>query len=374
MWYLYRPDAVSVWRDEEVRKRLNWYYQVMNNQKPAKYLICKRIPIDIKLEDSSERELWEEHERAAETFKKTWIKVKSGELSLSDLEKPGKNFLDLKIELVKRIITHCHLCERRCEVNRESGEKGFCRLDDRAYLASYFHHMGEEAPLVPSSTLFFVSCNFRCVFCQNWDISQEWGTSREVSGLEVTPQLMAIIIEELRKKGGRNTNFVGGDPTPSMHVIIEALKYTDVNVPMLWNSNFYMSVEATKILIDVIDIGLPDFKYYSDECALKLSNVPNYFKVVSRNHLIFHEEGVDTIVRHLVLPNHLDCCTKPILEWLAKNCPNFLINIMDQYRPEYLVSRNPLKYREISRRLTTSEISEAYRCADKLGLIWRPVS
>ena len=328
MWIFYRPDAITVWENEEVRNRLSWYRKVMVNEKPAKYLICKRIEADIDLKDAGYDELWHEHERLAIEFNKTWNKIKNGELELADLRRAKISFLDLKVEIANRILENCHFCERRCGVNRKKGEKGFCKLTDKSFLASYFHHYGEEAPLVPSSTFFMSSCTFRCVHCQNWDISTD-----PTNGIEITPPLLATLIEKLRKEGGLNTNFVGGDPVPHIHTIIEAMKYTDINVPMLWNSNFYMSTEATKLLIHIIDIGLPDFKYGNDFCALRLSNVSNYFEVVSRNHKMFHDESIDSIVRILVLPNHVECCVKPVLKWLADNCPNFLVNIMSQYRP-----------------------------------------
>ncbi len=370
MYYALRPDAIFVWKNEEVKRRLSWYYRVMRNERPAKYLICKRIPIDINLEEASEKELWSEHERVAEKFKKIFEKIRSGEIELSSLEKPKVSFLDLKIELVNKMLTHCNFCERRCGVNRANGERGFCRLDKRTYVASWFHHWGEEAPLIPSGTIFFGSCNFRCVFCQNYDISQV----NPLGGIEVTPRELAKIQATLRREGVKNINYVGGEPTPNLHTIVESLKYLDVNVPLLWNSNFYCSTETMKILLEIIDIGLPDFKYGNDECAKRLSMVDKYFEVVSRNHKMMHDYGIDMIIRHLVMPNHVECCTKPILNWIAENLPRALVNIMAQYRPEYLVAWEPEKYPDIARRPTADEMREAYKHAQRLGLCYEPVS
>jgi len=370
MYYALRPDAIFVWRNEEVKKRLSWYYRVMRNEKPAKYLICKRISADINLSDASEKELWNEHERLSEIFRDIYNKVRDNKIDFSNLKETKNNFLDLKVELVKRILTHCTFCERRCGVNRAKGEKGFCRLDYKTYVASWFHHWGEEAPLVPSGTIFFGSCNFRCVFCQNYDISQV----NPLGGIEVTPKELAKIQATLRREGVRNINYVGGEPTPNLHTIVESLKYLDVNVPLLWNSNFYCSIEAMKILLEIVDIGLPDFKYGNDDCAKRLSLVDNYFEIVSRNHKIMHDYGIDMIIRHLVMPNHIECCTKPILDWIAENLPRALVNIMGQYRPEYLVAWNPDKYPDIARRPSSKEMEEAFEYADKLGICYKPVS
>ncbi len=132
-----------------------------------------------------------------------------------------------------------------------------------------------------------------------------------------------------------------------------------------------------KILLDIMDFWLPDMKYHSDECAKEFSKVPNYWTVVSRNHKLAYDEGGlehgEMIIRHLVMPNHVECCTKPILEWIAENLPKALVNIMAQYRPTHLVGRNK-QYSNINRRPTSKEMDTAYKIADELGIIWRPVS
>jgi putative pyruvate formate lyase activating enzyme len=250
-----------------------------------------------------------------------------------------------------------------------SGEKGVCLVNGKCIVHSYFHHIGEEAPLVPSGTIFYGGCPFKCVFCQNHDISQErvdWGEA-------VTPVQLARIQEELRLTGARNINHVGGDPIPHLPFILDSLRHLNVNVPQLWNSNMYMSLEAARLLLDVIDIWLPDLKYGNNSCARRLSLIDRYWEVATRNIKLAHDAG-DIIIRHLVMPGHVECCTKPVLEWIARNTPRALVNIMDQYRPEHLVLRHPEKYREIARRPTREEVEEAYRYAEELGIVYKPVS
>lgn len=367
MWRLLRPDAAAVWRDPEVRRRLSWYYQVMTDRMPAKYLICKRVEVDYRGDEGLE-ELWRRHEEASRAFDELWAKVRGGEVRLEELKVPERSLLDLKAEIARRLLESCVFCERRCMVNRAAGQRGFCNLDATCRVSTWFHHYGEEAPLVPSGTIFFASCNFRCQFCQNWDISTD-----PYNGVEVTPKKLAAIASTLRREGCRNVNYVGGEPTPNLHVIIDSLRYMEVNVPILWNSNMYCSLEAMRLLREVVDIWLPDFKYYDDRCAERLSKVPRYFEVVSRNHLLAHECG-DMIVRHLVMPNHLECCTKPILAWIAKNLPRALVNIMGQYRPEHVVAREPHRYPDIARRPTAEEMREAFEEARRLGIVFEQVS
>ena len=137
-------------------------------------------------------------------------------------------------------------------------------------------------------------------------------------------------------------NFVGGDPTPNLPYILKTMKLSKENIPVIWNSNFYMSEDAMKLLDGFVDLYLSDFKYGPSDCAEKLSGVSNYWNIVTRNHLIAKKSG-DMIIRHLVLPDHVECCSKPILKWISKNLGNeTVVNIMGQYRPVYR-QMNPLK-------------------------------
>jgi len=368
-WFYLRPDAVTVWKDPEVNKRLSWYKSVMLNKRQAKFLISKSIETGYRreeLKDIGESELWRLHRSLEKEFlgkleearKGVWFKPRDD------------NFLELKAELAERLLgPPCKLCERRCNIDRRK-RPGACFVDSNAYVHSAFLHMGEEAPLVPSGTIFYGGCPFKCVFCQNWDVSQ--ASARNAP--KVSPRELATIQSKLREEGARNINHVGGDPIPSAHVILNSLLHLDLNVPQLWNSNMYMTRELMELLKHVIDIWLPDFKYWNDGCALRLSGVKNYRHVVTRNLLEAADNG-DVLIRHLVLPNHLECDTFPILEWIADNLRDrVLVNIMDQYRPEYLVAKYPQRWPEIARRPTRDEVLRAREYATELGIVWEPVS
>ncbi len=358
-----------MWSNREVRERLGWYYDVMRDARPAKFLVCKAIPCEADLKASATSKLWAEHARLAGRFKE---EVNSGQAGPQQPGSKEHSFLDLKFELASRMLASCNFCEWNCHVNRNEGKTGVCRLDRITRVASYFRHFGEEPPLVNthgSGTIFFTGCMFRCVFCQNWEISQY-----PLAGEEADGRRLAQMMKELRNEGAHNINFVGGEPTPNIHTIIDGMRHLDVNVPMLWNSDMYATADAMSLLKEVIDIWLPDFKYGNDECARRLSNVPNYMKIVARNHKIAHESGNNMIIRHLVLPNHLECCTRPVLEWISRNCPRALVNVMGQYYPSYRVSRYPERYPDIARRLTSGEIRQAFQYAKELGLAYEAVS
>lgn len=372
--YILRPDALAALENSTFRKTLEWYYSVLLEDLPAKFHIAKaiEIPKDVgSLKNIELEHLWSLHKELEPVFLSLWREVKKNRIKFKEFKakygEASPNLIDLLIEISNRLVKECSFCERRCRVNRSLGIKGFCGLDNKSYVHSWFLHIGEEAPLVPSGTIFYGGCNFKCVFCQNWDISQE----NPLGGVEVNPYHLALIQKELKLNGARNINHVGGDPTPNIHNILESLKYIDINIAQLWNSNFYMSEEALKLLIYVIDIWLPDFKYGNNNCAIRLSSAPRYVEVVGRNHRIAIQWG-DMIIRHLVLPNHVDCCSKPVLKWIADNLPKdkVLVNIMDQYRPEY----KAYQFKEISRRVRYDELEEVYAYADKLGLLWKDIS
>jgi putative pyruvate formate lyase activating enzyme len=370
MWKIVRPDSTDVWNDESVRTRLSRYYNILKGVFLPKFKIARLTPVEFSL-DSSEDELWSAHHKASQDFAKIKVDLDKGKPNLQEttVQSPA-TYLDLKIELTNRIVQSCQLCERKCNVNRLKDEKGFCGLGKDSLVSTYFLHMGEESVLVPSGTIFFTSCNFGpCVFCQNADISSDPG-----NGQIVTPPQLSKMVASLKREGAHNVNWVGGSPTPNLHNIVGSMKYTEVDICQLWNSNFYMSDKSTELLLDVIDFWLPDMKWFDDRCAAKYSRVPDYWSAVSRNHKASYERGGgEMIVRHLLMPGHVECCTKPILEWISKTIPKALVNIMGQYRPCYLVS-NGKDYADINRRLFPEEIQEARKYADELGLLWRPIS
>ncbi len=270
-----------------------WYYEVSINRKPAKYLIAARIPVNERLTELSENELWREFDRALNDFLELWRRVRNNEVDIRDMPKASPSLLDLIAEITKRMIKHCEFCEWRCRVDRTSGRRlGVCMLDSTSRVSTYFHHLGEELPLrgvMGSGTIFFTSCNLRCAFCQNADISRD-----RFNGVVMNPRQIASTVIILRLEGVHNINWVGGEPTPHLHNIAEAIRLiardgvkvldelsdeeydavlsvkadfipynfsrdwafygNDLNVPMLWNSNFYMTVNATKLLRVLMDI------------------------------------------------------------------------------------------------------------------------
>ncbi|MFH1821495.1 MAG: radical SAM protein [Methanobacteriota archaeon] len=338
---------------------LTRYFAVMEGKLPARFQVCKRVGVDAD-PSAPDEELWSANEQGLLEFRKLLSDVDSGGINLESLKRPKYSLLELKVELSRRILKSCRFCERRCGADRTAGETGVCGVGERSRIASEFMHYGEESVLVPSYTIFFTGCSFQCQFCQNWDISQH-----PDSGVEVSPQTLAKLIKGAKNDGARNVNFVGGNPDPNLHTILATLNECEVSLSSVWNSNMYYSLEAAKLLCGTQDIYLTDFKWFQNSCALRYSKVPRYLEVVARNHKIAFNDS-ELIIRHLVMPGHVECCTRPILRWIAENLNIMVrVNIMDQYRPCYKAH----EHAEINRGITPEEYETARKIAEEVGLI-----
>jgi putative pyruvate formate lyase activating enzyme len=279
-----------------------------------------------------------------------------------------------RIEAAVSLLESCSICPRRCGVNRLTGDAGKCGTPRQAMISSYGPHFGEEAPLVGrhgSGTIFFTNCNLRCLFCQNYSISQ-LGQGEKVSNEE-----LARIMLSLQAKGCHNINLVS--PTHVVPQILEALELaieSGLYLPLVYNSGGYDSVETLRIMDGVVDIYMPDMKYDDEETAKELSGVENYpamnkaaMKEMHRQvgDLEIDKDGLaqrGLLVRHLVLPHGL-AGTKGIVDFLsAEISVNTYINIMAQYRPCHNAFRSP----SLGRPISSAELHEALSLAREAGL------
>jgi len=381
MYSLLRRDAMTVWQQVELENRLVHYREIFQGKRLPRYKIARLFYVPFN-EYKDKEDLMKIHEHYHPKFiefleTKQTMKLDEIEQEVyskyteEELEK--NNYLKLKSTIFNKILFACEFCETRCKTNRAEGKVGKCGVDGEAYVSSAFIHMGEESPIIPSGTIFFYGCTIDCQFCQNWDISHEFNI-QNFKNRGTSPVSLASMFYSLVKQRARNINFVGGEPTPNLHVILEALLITQVDVPMLWNSNMYLTDISMKLISDIFDIWLPDIKYANNECATKYSKAPIYWEVLKRNMKMIEQRGSgEYIIRHLVMPNHTECCSLPILDWISKNLKTPLVNIMSQYHPDYKVLQTE-EYPEIGRRVSTSEMHQVRSYADKLGLFWKSVS
>ncbi len=285
-----------------------------------------------------------------------------------------KGFLKEKIEKSYKILKSCVLCPRRCKVDRLMDERGICKTGKHAEVASFNPHFGEEAPLVGtngSGTIFFTHCNLLCNFCQNFDISHQG------AGTEVDSNELAQMMLTLQKGGCHNINFV----TPS-HVVPQILSALEIavqkglNIPLVYNSSGYDSIETLKILEGIFDIYMPDFKFWDPKVSEITCNAPDYPEIARHALVEMHRQVGDLIIdrhgiarkglliRHLVLPNNL-AGTRDVMRFIATRISgNSYVNIMAQYRP----CGNISKVGELCRPLDGNEFKEALRMAEEEGI------
>ena len=285
----------------------------------------------------------------------------------------AENQFQDKLEQGRGMLENCQVCPRQCHVNRLEEELGECRSGYQPIISSYFPHFGEEAPLVGqkgSGTIFIGGCNLQCLFCQNYE------TSHLLEGQPVSITRLAEIMLTLQENGCHNINIV----TPS-HIVpqlVEALFLAvqgGLTIPLVYNCGGYDSMESLQLLDGLVDIYMPDFKFFSDALAHRYTAVSNYATMAKKAIIEMHRQVGDLtiekglakkglLVRHLVMPGMMQDSQK-IFQFLAqKISPDTYVNIMPQYRPAGEAHR----HEEISRPLNYSEFLEALRMAKELGL------
>ncbi len=271
-------------------------------------------------------------------------------------------------------LEQCTICPHNCKVDRLSGVPGRCKATDKIKIALVSLHQYEE-PCISgtngSGTVFFSNCNLNCIYCQNYEISQQG------KGYFISIDELANIFLEQQANNAHNINLV----TPTMYVyqIIEAIKIAKskgLSIPIIYNSNGYENVDTIKILKGYIDVYLPDLKYFSNDLSIKYSKVDNYFQTATAaiKEMVsqvgcptFDENGIiqkGVIVRHLVLPGHIQNC-KHILKWLKENLDGKVyVSIMAQYFPTFKAKEDSI----INRKLTHKEYKEIEKYLFTLNL------
>lgn len=270
----------------------------------------------------------------------------------------------------------CVCCPRNCGINRLEGKVGVCKIPAEVYISHAGLHFGEEPPISGSKgsgTIFFSGCNLRCVFCQNYQISQEF--NRDFS-VHLTISDLADKMLELQDQGAHNINFVS--PSHVIYQMADAIvlaKQKGLKIPVVYNSNGYDSVDALRKISGLVDIYLPDIKYLETELALKYSRAKNYAEVIPGaleemlsqvGHLELDENGIaqkGLLIRHLVLPNHIEN-SKRCLDLIAGLSRYTFVSIMSQYSPQF----KAYKYPDINRTLSETEYNEIIDYAEIVGL------
>jgi putative pyruvate formate lyase activating enzyme len=284
--------------------------------------------------------------------------------------------LERRVELALQKLADCALCPRNCHVNRLEDNKKVCKTGRYAIVSSYFAHFGEERCLRGSrgsGTIFFSWCNLRCVFCQNYEIS--WLGEGQVT----RPGELADMMLRLQDQGCHNINLV--TPEHVVPQILEALLLAveqGLSLPLIYNTSAYDSLDSLALMNGVVDIYMPDFKFWNPEHARRYAKAPDYPETARRaikemhrqvGSLVIEENGValrGVLLRHLVMPGGV-AGTPDIMQWIARELdPETYVNLMAQYRPACRVTAT--EYPEIDRSITASEFRQAIDAFHAAGL------
>lgn len=271
------------------------------------------------------------------------------------------------------LLDKCTLCPRNCLVNRNNGNLGFCKAGNKIKIAKAYLHMWEEPPITGengSGTIFFSNCNLRCLYCQNYYIGEEG------NGVEISVERFSDICLDLQKKGATNINLV--TPTHYVPLIIDGIKLAKsrgLTLPIVYNTSGYENVTTIKLLEEIVDIYLPDFKYYDDHYAIKYSNCRDYFKYASlaldemvrqQPRIVFDKNGnikKGVIVRHLLIPG-MENDSKKILKYLYNRYENkIFLSIMNQYTPV-----RKCKYEELNSKVSDKVYNDLIDYAWNIGI------
>jgi putative pyruvate formate lyase activating enzyme len=281
--------------------------------------------------------------------------------------------MDERLEALQASLSSCDLCPRRCSVDRTAGATGFCKGGSRASISSFGPHYGEEAPLVGtggSGTIFFAGCNLGCCFCQNYEISHLCEGSEAATG-DIAARML-----ELQALGCHNINLVTPTHfTPQIVGAVQAAAEAGLTLPIVYNCGGYECIETLRLLDGIVDIYMPDFKFWSAASSQRYLGAPDYPDVARSALKEMHSQVGDLVirdglarrglvVRHLVMPGHLED-TREILRFLADEVSaSTFVNIMGQYRPCYRSGDFP----EIARRPTHEELKSALHLGRQAGL------
>ena len=278
------------------------------------------------------------------------------------------------MEKMNEALSHCMVCPRKCGINRTKGQLGFCRAPYLPKVALVSQHNWEEPPISGtkgSGTVFFSHCNLGCVFCQNHDISQDG------FGQEIDIERLSEIFLEQQERGFHNVNLVSAVQfIPQVAKALKIAKENGLTIPVVYNSNGYEATEGLRMLEGLVDVYLPDFKYWDDALGLEYSRCPHYRETAAAAILemrrqvgndIIDENGLmqkGIILRHLVLPGqYKDSCK--VLDWVKENLgKDTFVSLMSQYTPMHKAK----EIKALSRKLTTFEYDKVVDHFFKIGL------
>jgi putative pyruvate formate lyase activating enzyme len=263
-----------------------------------------------------------------------------------------------RARIARAMLADCRFCAHDCRVNRLAGENGLCHAGAEARFFSAQIEVSDELELIPTFAVALSGCDLRCDFCITG--ASSWNPR---AGTGFDARAMAVKAEAALQNGARTIMVLGGEPTIHLPAALEFVSLLPETARLIWKTNAHGSAPARELLNGMFDVWLADFKFGNDACALRLAKVLDYVRVV-RENLLWADEHSQLIVRHLLMPGHVECCWQPVAEWLAENLPGVKVNLRSGFWPAWQAARHA----ELRRTVSGPESARAVDLAQSLGL------
>jgi putative pyruvate formate lyase activating enzyme len=255
-------------------------------------------------------------------------------------------------------LADCQLCAHHCGVNRLAGETGLCHAGATANFFLAQPEVTDELELIPTFAVALSGCDLRCDFCITG--AESWNPR---AGKSFSAQAMAAKAKAALVNGAKTVMILGGEPTIHLSAALEFVSHLPDYAKLVWKTNAHGSAQARELLDGMFDVWLADYKFGNDACAQRLAKVSDYTDVV-RGNLLWANSNSELIVRHLLMPGHLDCCWQPAAVWLAENLPGVKVNLRSGFWPAWKSARHA----ELRGTVSDNETGRAWRMAEALGL------
>ncbi len=263
-----------------------------------------------------------------------------------------------RARIARELLADCRLCAHDCGVNRLAGETGLCHATAEARFFLAQTEVSDELELIPTFAVALSGCDMRCDFCITGKESWNPRAGLGFSAAEIAERAKAALAD-----GAKTIMLLGGEPTTHLPAALEFVSHLPADAKLVWKTNAHGSAQARELLDGIFDVWLADFKFGNNACAQRLAKTPDYVRVV-RDNLLWANGHSELIVRHLLLPGHVECCWRPVAAWLAENLPDVKVNLRSGFWPAWQASRHA----ELRHTVSVLETQRAGDIADEFGL------
>jgi putative pyruvate formate lyase activating enzyme len=263
-----------------------------------------------------------------------------------------------RAQTARGLLASCHFCAHHCGVDRLAGERGLCHAGAESRWFSAQVEVTDELEIIPTFAIALGGCDLRCDFCITG--ASSWNA---VAGDRFDARAVAARAKQALGAGARTVMLMGGEPTIHLPAALELVAELPISARLVWKTNAHGSAQARELLDGMFDVWVADYKFGNDACAERLARIPDYVRAVQENLLWADRQG-ELIVRHLLMPGHIDCCWKPIAAWLAAELPHVKLSLRTGFWPAWRADRHP----ELCRTPQAEECAQASRLAEDLSL------